>query len=113
MFVDGEVIVNVESVGICGFDMYVFLGYDECCLVFLILGYEVVGIMMKWGMYEICVMVNLFVFCGKCCVCKVGQDNFCFNCQIILMLLCEGGFVEQIIILIGNLVDVFDYVSVD
>lgn len=110
---DGEVIVNVESVGICGSDMHAFLGHDERRPAPLILGHEVAGTMMKWGTHETRVTVNPLVSCGKCRACKAGQDNLCPNRQIISMPPREGGFAEQITIPTGNLVDVPDHVSAD
>ena len=40
---DGEVLVKVDSVGICGSDMHAFLGHDERRPAPLILGHEVAG----------------------------------------------------------------------
>ena len=39
----GEVVVNIEAVGICGSDMHAFLGHDERRVPPLILGHEAVG----------------------------------------------------------------------
>ena len=40
---EGEVLVRVESVGICGSDMHAFLGHDDRRPAPLILGHEVAG----------------------------------------------------------------------
>jgi hypothetical protein len=40
---DGEVMVRIDSVGICGSDMHAFLGHDERRPAPLILGHEVSG----------------------------------------------------------------------
>lgn len=108
---EGEVLIKVVYIGICGFDMYVFFGYDECCLVLFILGYEVVGIVVFGVFKGECVIVNLLVIFGESEVCCIGWDNLCLDCEIILMLLCQGGFVEYLSMLVGNFVVVFDYVS--
>ncbi len=43
---EGEVIVKVDSVGICGSDMHAFLGHDERRPAPLILGHEVAGVVV-------------------------------------------------------------------
>ena len=40
---EGEVLIRVESVGLCGSDMHAFLGHDERRPAPLILGHEAAG----------------------------------------------------------------------
>ncbi|MFT5001090.1 MAG: L-gulonate 5-dehydrogenase, partial [Planctomycetota bacterium] len=43
---EGEVLIKIESVGICGSDMHAFLGHDDRRPAPLILGHEVSGIIV-------------------------------------------------------------------
>ncbi|MEM1431812.1 MAG: alcohol dehydrogenase catalytic domain-containing protein [Pseudomonadota bacterium] len=104
----GEVLVRVESAGICGSDMHAFLGHDERRPAPLILGHEVAG-MSESGR----VTINPLVSCGTCRACIAGQDNLCPSRQIISMPPREGGFAEWLTIPAANAVAVPDHVSPD
>ena len=82
---DGEVLVKVDSVGICGSDMHAFLGHDERRPAPLILGHEVAGTITGDPRDGARVTVNPLVTCGTCPFCIAGQDNLCTTRQIISM----------------------------
>ncbi len=105
---EGEVLVRVESAGICGSDMHAFLGHDARRPAPLILGHEVAGISEGRR-----VTVNPLVTCGACHYCRAGRDNLCPDRQIISMAPREGGFAEAVAMPRGNLVPVPDHVSAD
>ncbi len=109
----GDVLVAIESAGICGSDMHAYLGHDERRPAPLILGHEVSGIASLPGTGESRVTVNPLVTCGVCPACKSGHDNLCPHRQIISMPPREGGFTEQLAIPAGNVVPVPDHVSPD
>lgn len=110
---DGEVVVAVESVGICGSDMHGYLGHDERRPAPLILGHEAAGTVVGPDGEARRVTVNPLVACGTCRFCTSGRDNICQQRQIISMPPREGGFAEAIAIPERNLVDVPDNVTSD
>ena len=105
---EGEHLVDIESVGICGSDMHAFLGHDARRPAPLILGHEVAGVAEGRR-----VTVNPLVSCGVCHFCTTGRDNLCPDRQIISMPPREGGFAERVAMPSGNLVEVPDHVSFD
>ncbi len=106
----GEHLISVESVGICGSDMHAFLGHDERRPAPLILGHEVAGTVRADGKR---VTVNPLVTCGICAYCQEGRDNLCATRQIISMPPREGGFAEAVVLPERNLVDLPDHIHAD
>ncbi len=109
----GEVLIRVESVGICGSDMHAFLGHDERRPAPLILGHEVAGVIATGPRAGERVTVNPLVTCGTCPACRAGRDNLCSTRQIISMPPREGGFASLLRMPERNLVTVPDHVSPD
>lgn len=110
---DGEALIRVDAVGICGSDMHAYLGHDERRPAPLILGHEAAGTIIGGDGAGRRVTVNPLVTCGKCRDCREGRSNICANRQIISMPPREGAFAELISVPETNLVDVPDYVSLD
>ena len=108
---DGDALVRVEAVGICGSDMHAWMGHDERRPAPLILGHEVSGTVIDGPMTGRRVTVNPLVTCGTCAACRNGRDNLCATRQIISMPPREGGFAELLAIPAGNLVPVPGHVS--
>lgn len=108
---DGDSLVRVEAVGICGSDMHAWMGHDERRPAPLILGHEVSGTVIDGPMTGRRVTVNPLVTCGTCAACRNGRDNLCATRQIISMPPREGGFAELLAIPAGNLVPVPDHVG--
>lgn len=106
----GEVLVRVESVGICGSDMHAFLGHDERRPAPLVLGHEVAGTVAGTGRR---VTVNPLVTCGTCPACLAGRDNLCATRQIISMPPRPGGFAQAVVLPERNLVAIPDHVTAD
>ncbi|MEO0829380.1 MAG: alcohol dehydrogenase catalytic domain-containing protein [Pseudomonadota bacterium] len=109
----GNVLVEVESVGICGSDMHAYLGHDERRPAPLILGHEVAGRAISGDGTARRVTVNPLVHCGACPACRSKRENLCPKRQIISMPPREGGFAERIVIPGNNLVPVPDHISSD
>lgn len=110
---DGEVLIKVDSVGICGSDMHAFLGHDERRPAPLILGHEVAGTIVSDARNGERVTVNPLVTCGVCKACTSGRDNLCPNRQIISMQPREGGFAQMLAMPSRNLVAIPDHISED
>ena len=82
---DGEVLIRVDSVGICGSDMHAFLGHDNRRPAPLILGHEAAGVIEGGARDGERVTINPLVTCGVCPACRSGRENLCPTRQIISM----------------------------
>lgn len=105
---DGEVLIRVESVGICGSDMHAYLGHDERRPAPLILGHEAAGTVVSELQKGRRVTVNPLVTCLECEACRAGRENLCSRRQIISMPPREGAFAQYIAMPKKNLVTVPD-----
>ena len=110
---DDEVVVAIDSVGICGSDMHAFLGHDERRPAPLILGHEAAGVVTAGALAGQRVTINPLVHCGACPACLSGRQNICPDRQIISMPPREGAFAQQVAIPQGNVVTVPDHVSLE
>ena len=102
---DGEAIVKVEAVGICGSDMHAYLGHDERRPPPLILGHEVSGIVEDGEWAGKRVTLNPLVTCGVCEACRAGRTNLCPDREIISMPPRQGAFAEYLRIPERNLIE--------
>ncbi len=109
----GELVVKIESSGICGSDMHAFLGHDDRRPAPLILGHEACGTIKGSERDGERVTINPLVSCGVCEFCREGRNNLCGNRQIISMPPREGAFAEYVSVPHANLVPVPDNVSPD
>lgn len=105
---DGEHLIRVDSVGICGSDMHAYLGHDNRRPAPLILGHEAAGVIVGGPREGDRVTVNPLVTCGNCAACTTGRENLCAERQIISMPPREGAFAQFISMPAGNLVRVPD-----
>jgi L-iditol 2-dehydrogenase len=105
---EGEVVIDVQAVGICGSDMHAYLGHDERRPAPLVLGHEAAGKVMTGGRAGRHVTVNPLVTCMQCEACRSGRTNLCASRQIISMPPRPGAFAEQVAIPERNLIDVPD-----
>ena len=110
---DGEVLIRVESVGICGSDMHAYLGHDERRPAPLILGHEAAGTVISGPGAGRRVTVNPLVTCMTCPACRAGRENLCATRQIISMPPREGAFAQLVAMPERNLVAIPDGVSFD
>ena len=90
----GEVLVEVEAVGICGSDMHAYFGHDERRPAPLILGHEAAGRALGGRFEGRRVVINPLVSCGHCDDCMGGRANLCSARQIISMPPRQGAFAE-------------------
>lgn len=108
---DGEVLVRVEAVGICGSDMHAYLGHDERRPAPLILGHEAAGTIVDGPGAGERVTINPLVTCGACAFCRDGRENLCPHRQILSMPPREGAFAELVAVPERNVVAVPDHVA--
>ena len=109
----GDVLVKIDSVGICGSDMHAFLGHDERRPAPLILGHEAAGIITEGKHIGRRVTVNPLVACQNCIYCTSGRNNICSDRQLISMPPREGAFAEYLAIPYQNVVLVPDGVDIN
>ena len=103
---DGEHLIRIEAVGICGSDMHAYLGHDARRPAPLILGHEAAGVITAGAHDGMRVTVNPLVSCGTCPACKAERENICPNRQIISMPPREGAFAQYVAMPMSNLVEV-------
>ncbi len=107
---EGEELIRVSHVGICGSDMHAYLGHDERRPSPLILGHEAAGVIVGGENDGKRVTVNPLVSCLKCSACLSDRENLCSKRQIISMPPREGAFAELVAMPRTNLVFVPDHV---
>lgn len=103
---DGEHLIKVAAVGICGSDMHAYLGHDARRPAPLILGHEAAGVIVGGPRDGHRVTINPLVTCGACPACHSGRENLCPTRQIISMQPREGAFAQYIAMPDTNLVQV-------
>ncbi|MDJ0826880.1 MAG: alcohol dehydrogenase catalytic domain-containing protein [Rhodobacter sp.] len=107
---EGDHLIRVEAVGICGSDMHAYLGHDDRRPAPLILGHEAAGVAVGGPRDGARVTLNPLVTCGACAACTAGRENLCPDRQIISMPPREGAFAQYVVMPDRNLVAVPDAV---
>lgn len=92
--VAGDVMLEVEAVGICGSDMHAYHGHDPRRVPPIILGHELAGVIVGGVDAGRRVTVNPLITCGRCEYCSTGRDNLCARRTMIGMTRA-GGFAER------------------
>jgi len=110
---NGEQLVRVQSVGICGSDMHAYLGHDDRRPAPLILGHEAAGVVEEGTWKGRRVTINPLVTCGACHYCNSGRENLCPERQIISMPPRGGAFAQFVSIPRQNLIEVPDGVPLE
>ena len=100
----GEVLVQIEAVGICGSDMHAYHGHDARRVPPLILGHEAVGVVQTGRQKGRRVVLNPLITCGECNYCQSGRSNLCASRELIGMRR-PGAFADYISIPERNLLD--------
>jgi threonine dehydrogenase-like Zn-dependent dehydrogenase len=90
---EGEVLISVGAVGICGSELSGFLGHNSLRVPPLIMGHECAGHVVQatggtFATGEVAtvgarVMVNPLVVCGTCDRCLAGRSNLCRRRQLV------------------------------
>lgn len=82
---DDDVLLRIQSVGICGSDMHAYHGKDPRRKPGLILGHEFCGEIVEGQKQGQIVTGNPLITCGKCDYCLQGRDNLCSDRDMIGM----------------------------
>lgn len=107
---EGEHLIRIEAVGICGSDMHAYLGHDDRRPAPLILGHEAAGVIVEGPQKGRRVTINPLVTCGVCNYCTAGRENLCSQRQIISMPPRQGAFAEYVTMPERNLITVPDHI---
>ena len=112
----GEVIIKIESVGICGSDMHAFHGHDPRRKPGLVLGHEFSGTIMDLDSPLFCkgqkVTGNPLITCGRCEYCLQGRNNLCANRTMVGMTR-PGAFAEYMSIPADSLIELPEGMDLD
>ena len=94
---DGDVILKIDAVGICGSDMHAYHGHDPRRKPGLVLGHEFSGTIVQSAAknHKIGERVtgNPLITCGTCDYCVQGRSNLCSNRTMVGMTR-PGAFAE-------------------
>ena len=101
----GEVVLDIEAVGICGSDMHAYHGLDPRRSPPLILGHELCGTIVAGAGAGRRVTVNPLITCGHCDYCLTGRNNLCSDRTMIGMTR-PGGFAERMSIPASSLIEI-------
>jgi D-arabinose 1-dehydrogenase-like Zn-dependent alcohol dehydrogenase len=111
-----EVLVRVTRSGVCHSDVHIWHGYfdwgggkrfyvkERGCIPPFTMGHEPFGIVEKLGPKAKGVKVGQkkivfpWIGCGKCAVCKAGQDNYCVSGSRILGVNRAGGYATHVLV---------------
>ena len=111
-----EVVLKIESVGICGSDMHAFHGHDPRRKPGLVLGHEFAGTVEETSSSLFSkgqkVTGNPLITCGHCEYCLQGRNNLCANRTMVGMTR-PGAFAEYMSIPASSLIAIPSGLSVD
>jgi len=104
---EGEVLVRVRRMGICGTDFHIYEGSHPYLQYPRIMGHELSGEVLEapsgspLALGEP-VIVNPYVSCGTCIACRAGKPNCCIRIAV-LGVHRDGGLCERIAVPERNL----------
>jgi alcohol dehydrogenase len=105
---DGEVVLRIDAVGICGSDMHAYHGHDPRRLPGLVLGHEFCGTVVSSASPQYTegmrVTGNPLITCGSCDYCVQGRNNLCSRRTMVGMTR-PGAFAEYMSIPAASLID--------
>lgn len=111
---DGEVVLKIDAVGICGSDMHAYHGHDPRRPPGLVLGHEFAGTVAESRAPKVQVgsrvTGNPLITCGRCDYCLQGRDNLCINRTMVGMTR-PGAFAQYMSIPAASLIKVPDAMS--
>ncbi|TSD84310.1 zinc-binding alcohol dehydrogenase family protein [Mycobacterium sp. KBS0706] len=104
---DGEVLVRVRRMGICGTDFHIYEGSHPYLQYPRIMGHELSGEVLEAPEGSLLesgdtVIVNPYVSCGACIACRAGKPNCCVRIAV-LGVHRDGGMCERIAVPEHNL----------
>jgi len=115
---EGEALMRVHSIGICGSDLHAFRGHHPFVSYPRVLGHELGGEILDVGPNprglragdRVC--VEPILNCGRCFPCQQGRYNCCTSIRV-LGIHTDGGMTERIAIPVDRLHKSMDDLSHD
>ena len=97
---DGEVLLRVKRVGVCGTDLHIYTGNQPYLQYPRVMGHELSGIVEHAPTGSTLasgdqVFVMPYLSCGNCVACRQGKTNCCVNIQV-LGVHRDGAFTEYL-----------------
>jgi len=97
---EGEVLLRVKRVGVCGTDLHIFTGNQPYLNYPRVMGHELSGIVEQAPAGSTLakgdvVYVMPYLSCGHCVACRQGRTNCCVNIQV-LGVHRDGAFTEYL-----------------
>ena len=97
---EGQVLVRVKRVGVCGTDLHIFTGNQPFLDYPRVMGHELSGVVedaAPGGRLAVgdVVYVMPYLSCGHCVACRQGKTNCCVNIQV-LGVHRDGAFTEYL-----------------
>lgn len=97
---EGEVLLRVKRVGVCGTDLHIFTGNQPYLNYPRVMGHELSGIVEQAPTGSVLakgdvVYVMPYLSCGHCVACRQGRTNCCVNIQV-LGVHRDGAFTEYL-----------------
>lgn len=110
VFTEGEAIVRIKRVGICGTDLHAYKGNQPFFSYPRILGHELSGIIEQIGdnaegfQAGDQISVIPYLHCGECVACRNGKTNCCTSIKV-LGVHADGGMREKISVPVTHLLN--------
>lgn len=109
---DGQAIIRIERIGVCGTDLHAFEGTQPFFNYPRILGHELSGELLEideTGDFKTGDKVTFVPYfpCGRCIACRMGNINCCVNIKGAGVHI-DGGMTEFISVPVGALVKGYD-----
>jgi threonine dehydrogenase-like Zn-dependent dehydrogenase len=105
----GEVVIEVQAVGICGSELEGFRSQSPFRVPPLIMGHELAGVRADTGER---VAINPLIACGRCDMCLRGARNVCRERRLVGVHRA-GGFAERVAVPAACCVPVPDGVPIE
>lgn len=89
VFKDDHGIIKIKAVSICGSDVGAYRGHNVLVTYPRILGHEIAGEIVEIGPNKKNlkpgdhVVLDPYVYCGKCYPCSIGRTNCCENIEVL------------------------------
>jgi 2-desacetyl-2-hydroxyethyl bacteriochlorophyllide A dehydrogenase len=104
---EGEILVRVRRVGICGTDFHIYEGSHPYLQYPRVMGHELSGAVLEappGSAFEPgqTVVINPYISCGTCIACRKGKPNCCTRIAV-LGVHRDGGMCERISVPARNL----------
>jgi 2-desacetyl-2-hydroxyethyl bacteriochlorophyllide A dehydrogenase len=97
---EGEVLVRIRRVGVCGTDLHIFTGNQPYLSYPRVMGHELAGVVEETSASSHLVVGDTvsivpYISCGHCSACRKGMTNCCRNIGV-LGVHRDGGMTEYL-----------------